>query len=298
VDVCFASASWTNSSTPDDVNLCEEKKVTYGWPMNTWCFEDSITDMSYLFYGKSDFDQDISSWDVSRVTRMIAMFASASAFNQPIGAWNVSEVTNMRSMFTGASSFNQPIENWNVTKVTDMDEMFYYALSFNQPIEGWNVAKVTSMSYMFRYATAFNRPIEGWNVARVTSMDYMFYGASSFNQPIGGWNVWKVADMSYMFFGASSFNQNLCQWQLSFPYSNAVDIFKESGCTYKSDPDRSTMSPFCASTCPLIVVDIHIIDVSLNCFSVTREFMLIRRSCNIGKRQYWCEGRSFASRHP
>ena len=33
-----------------------------------------ITDMSYLFYGFRDFNQDISRWDVSNVTRYEYMF--------------------------------------------------------------------------------------------------------------------------------------------------------------------------------------------------------------------------------
>lgn len=40
-----------------------------------------ITDMIQLFYDKSDFNQDISSWDVSSVTDMGGMFDGASSFN-------------------------------------------------------------------------------------------------------------------------------------------------------------------------------------------------------------------------
>jgi len=43
------------------------------------------------------------------VTNMYAMFFGAYKFNQDISGWNVSKVTSMRSMFNQASSFNQNI---------------------------------------------------------------------------------------------------------------------------------------------------------------------------------------------
>jgi surface protein len=49
--------------------------------------------MLLIYY--ANFNQDISSWDVSNVTNMNYMFASGSSFNQDISSWDVSNVTNM-----------------------------------------------------------------------------------------------------------------------------------------------------------------------------------------------------------
>ena len=207
-----------------------------------------VTDMSELFRLVDDspnpnFNQDISSWDVSNVTTMFFMFRKATNFNQPIGNWDVSSVTNMRSVFSWASSFNQPIGNWdvssvtnmdfmfsgyvapqafnqdisswNVSNVTTMDSMFNFCTSFNQPIGDWDVSNVTNMLTMFLYAEAFNQPIGNWDVSRVTTMIYMFGGATSFNQPIGGWDVSSVTDMNNMFNEATSFNQPIGNWDVS-----------------------------------------------------------------------------------
>jgi surface protein len=57
--------------------------------------------MYRMFYVANAFNQNINSWNVSRVTDMNGMFINATAFNQPIGSWNVSNVTNMGDMFTG-----------------------------------------------------------------------------------------------------------------------------------------------------------------------------------------------------
>jgi surface protein len=99
--------------------------------------------MISMFQGATLFNQDISGWNVSRVTTMQSMFQGASIFNQPIGTWNVSNVTNMNSMFYAASIFNQPLYSWNTTAVENMDYMFYNATLFNQDISGWNVSRVT-----------------------------------------------------------------------------------------------------------------------------------------------------------
>ena len=57
-----------------------------------------ITDMSSLFKG-TNFKGNISNWDVSNVTNMKWMFWGCSKFNQDISNWNVSKVKNMNKMF-------------------------------------------------------------------------------------------------------------------------------------------------------------------------------------------------------
>ena len=84
-----------------------------------------ITDMSYLFEG-TNFNGDISGWDVSNVTDMNAMFAWCEDFNQDISKWDVSNVTNMRSMFTECESFNQDISTWDVSNVKKINNIFDY----------------------------------------------------------------------------------------------------------------------------------------------------------------------------
>ena len=175
----------------------------------------SVTDMSYMFYGATSFDGDISSWDVSRVTDMSYMFFSASSFNHPLNDWNTESVTNMNSMFDGATSFNQPLSSWDVSAVTNMNAMFDGATSFNQPLNSWDVSAVTNMNAMFSGATSFNQPLNSWDVSAVTNMNAMFDGATSFNQPLNSWDVSAAIQMNIMFLGATSFEQNLGPWYIT-----------------------------------------------------------------------------------
>jgi len=87
--------------------------------VNTSC----ITDMNKLFFGNTEFNQDISNWDVSNVTNMSDMFRGTN-FNHPLNNWDVSNVTNMSGMFDNNKVFNQPLDHWDVSNVTNMGDMF------------------------------------------------------------------------------------------------------------------------------------------------------------------------------
>jgi surface protein len=52
-----------------------------------------------MFQGATNFNGNVSAWDVSNATNMTGIFLTQASFNQNISAWNVSGVTNMRQMF-------------------------------------------------------------------------------------------------------------------------------------------------------------------------------------------------------
>ena len=106
-----------------------------------------IKDMSGLFDRFTDFNGDISRWNVSNVTKMYYMFAH-SKFNGDISKWNVRNVKNMAGMFY-ASIFNSDISDWDVSNVKCMDLMFSDA-AFNQDISKWKISDDCEVFSMLR----------------------------------------------------------------------------------------------------------------------------------------------------
>merc|ERR1712054_693932 len=67
---------------------------------------------------------------------MVTTFGDTRFFNQDLSNWDVSRVTDMQWMFCYAKSFNQDLSKWDVSRVTEMDWMFSEAHSFQQTLCG------------------------------------------------------------------------------------------------------------------------------------------------------------------
>jgi len=181
--------------------------------------------MSYLFYDRgywhngqhtgkySNFNEDLSSWDVNRVTNMNSMFLYCGQFNSDLSNWNVSGVTTMKSMF-GYTKFNRGLTSWNTSNVNNMEQMFHNATLFNQDLSDWDVRKVTSMNQMFVNATLFNQDLNEWDVSNVKDMNYMF-GNTTMNQELcwdlSGKNSQQMMDGSS---GTISKSYRYCRYQM------------------------------------------------------------------------------------
>ena len=80
--------------------------------------------MINLFSDRTNYNENISSWDVKNVTYMNGMFNNASSFNQDLKDWNVSNVLLMNNMFSNTTSFNQYLKTWNVNSNCEINNMF------------------------------------------------------------------------------------------------------------------------------------------------------------------------------
>lgn len=205
----------------DTTSLSEAFKNSKGMEVmniNHWDFGSTVTDLSSMFYN-SDFNSDISGWNVSNVTDMNYMFFQ-SKFNQNLDGWDVSNVTNMEYMFFYAESFNGTLNNWVFNK--DVDVYYMFASSkFNQSVSTWDISNMTNLTSMFQSATEFNQDMSSWDnqLSNVTDMSNLFYAAVKFNGDVTGWDVSSVSNFSNIF-GYTLFNQDISVWDIS----NATNI--------------------------------------------------------------------------
>lgn len=175
--------------------------------------DDTTSLISYGLFTNSEINQDINTWDVSKVTNMMAMFAGATSFNGDLSSWDVSSVTNMAHMFEGATTFNGNISTWDISSVTDFQGMFYLADAFNQDISKWDVSSVTNMNWMFMRASSFNADVSDWNVKNVSNMKDMFEGATYFNQDLSKWCVINITEKPVGFNDGSALDESkLPKW--------------------------------------------------------------------------------------
>ena len=192
-------------------------------------------DLSNMFKGASNFNQDIGDWYTGTVVNMSGMFEDAASFKRDLQNWNTSNVTDMSNMFKGAGVFRStklydwdtwqvvdmsgmfwgtrwfdPWLNWDTGNVKDMSDMFRESgLTSDCGLDAWNTGNVTDMSRMFRDALWFDSSLEGWNTSNVTDMSGMFRGARSFKYGhIDDFDTSSVTDMSAMFRDATAFTGN------------------------------------------------------------------------------------------
>ncbi len=89
----------------------------FNQPLDNWNVS-SVQSMEFIF-AKSTFNQPIGIWELSSIINMIGMFWEATEFNQDISDWDVSNVTRiyMQWLFLEASSFNQNLSKWCVENI-------------------------------------------------------------------------------------------------------------------------------------------------------------------------------------
>jgi surface protein len=191
------------------------------------------------------FNQDLSNWDVSRVTTFASMFQYCTVFTGD-GAEELLPANNGTT--PPNETLTSGLSNWKIGDANNnpiiMTSMFNRARAFNEPLNSWETEPGSTMAYvtltnaMFLDARSFNQPLDDWNVGRVTNFNQMFYAAAIFNNGdaadagineatgIGtGMRDWNIGEnlapttpingMFRMFRQANEFNQDLSNWDVT-----------------------------------------------------------------------------------
>jgi surface protein len=185
--------------------------------LSNWDVSD-VNSFNQMFFSCNAFTgKGLENWDISSVDQIEYMFFNCPNFNGQIGGWDTSGVTNMRYVFQQCTIFNQDISSWNTSLVTQMTSMFRSAAEFNQPLNSWDVSSCTKFANMFRDAIKFNQPLNNWTIKNDAEVDMnaMFYNANAFNQDISMWDVSRVRYMQYMFYSCADMSFGFDGWDTS-----------------------------------------------------------------------------------
>jgi len=159
-------AGWNVANATTLKNMFRDSP--FNQPIGNWDIS-RVTSLQSTFRGNKAFDQDLSGWGdkLGNIVTMRELFRE-SDFNGDLSAWDVSKVVSMWDMFKDSGFNNASITTWDVSGLDNMETMFGGEdCAFNQDISGWDVSNVVNMQNLFKENKAFNQDLSGWNVDNV-----------------------------------------------------------------------------------------------------------------------------------
>lgn len=147
------------------------------------------------------------SYDVYKPVSLSQFMADTYKFNQDISNWDMRRVSNFQNGLRGGSNntsnglFNNGgntgasgIDQWRFGRPLTLTGLFQYQTNFNCEINSWNTEWVTSFSSFLQCQTnvsgIFNQPVNNLRFDRCTNMSSMLNYQKQFNQPLTGGTGW------------------------------------------------------------------------------------------------------------
>ena len=146
-------STWDVSSVTNLFSMF--RNASYAPDIDNWDV-GNVTSMASLFRdnGANLGNLNLSNWDVSKVTQMNHMFKRTN-FNGDISSWDVGAVFTFGEMFNGNTVFNQDISAWNVSNAENMDNMLNNT-PLNVDLSGWCVSQFSAAENGFASSTSLS----------------------------------------------------------------------------------------------------------------------------------------------
>ncbi|KAA2224116.1 BspA family leucine-rich repeat surface protein [Chryseobacterium sediminis] len=216
----YGAKTFTGASSMQNWNTSKIKNFKFMFSIIFDSINTSIPDQFNPPY--------FNSWNMSSATNLSFMFAGRSIFNQILNNWDVSNVTDMKWMFALCPSYNQPMDNWDTSSLEDIRFMFHFDSGFNQSLNHWNTSKITNMAHAIHGCTAFSHSLENWDMTKVIRIDQILKETPNFNHSLASWNLASVNNgaQALMQTGmdCENFSKTLAGWADNPDTANNVDL--------------------------------------------------------------------------
>ena len=195
-----------------------------------------VTDMSFLFQGKSQFNVDISQWEMSQVTDAQGMFHGASSFLPDIRAWTFADgrehdgdvhgrrhVARAFSRGDGLDTTDGPPGAWTVQAVPGERTRRDRSVRALHPAAGPTPREMIPQLGVDTDATFPDRAALKAAVDNCIAVDPTGVACCSHGADCGAagtvempdWDVSLVTSMSELFYNKGSFNADISRWDTS-----------------------------------------------------------------------------------
>ena len=132
--------------------------------------------MGYMFYNAYAFNQDIGTWDTTKVISFSSMFNRACSFCQDLSAWGLADPSDTLSLCVSYPFCYGPNNNTFTT-----NDQLRVAVNL------WCAASTPAEGDALSYGS-----ISAWNTSLMTDMSSVVYNKQTCNPPIGSWDTSQV----------------------------------------------------------------------------------------------------------
>ena len=193
-----------------------------------------VTDMSFLFQGKTQFNVNIGQWEMSQVTTAAGMFQGASSFYRDISGWTFADNADTTGMFSGADTWLSRISRDDTVNTKDGPPgawVFNPCLE-NERVENGLCAPCThggtnaagddpaagDTGCAFPDRAALKTAVDNCLAVDPTGVACCSHGAdcgAAGTAEMPDWDVSLVTDMSELFKDKADFNVDISAWDTS-----------------------------------------------------------------------------------
>ncbi|MFT0132781.1 BspA family leucine-rich repeat surface protein [Candidatus Enterenecus avicola] len=168
--------------------------------------------------------ENISYFDVSKVTNMSRMFSESVIPSLDLNNWDTSNVVDMTGMFSNSQIEELKISNFNTSNVGTMAGMFMESQVKELDLSSWDTSRLNNATSMFQNSQVESLNLSAWNTSNLQHMQAMFMNTIAEELNLSNWNISGAETTAIMFFNSQVKELDLSNWDTS-TISNMQGMF-------------------------------------------------------------------------